>query len=102
MKYKCRSEYENEVVILFNEWWPDPDALQLGSPLQLNEEKAFLVNGVFGNGSQQFPYYTLSVRKGVCTRFRFIAALGEDTCEALNCFSSHSPRPHSQVKDAQK
>lgn len=78
---QCRAEYEDDVVILFNEWWPDPDALQLGSPLLINQEKAFLINGVFGNGTEQFPYYTVDVHQGICSRFRFIAALGEDTCE---------------------
>ena len=60
---------------------PDPDALQLGSPLLINQQKAFLVNGVFGICTQKFPYDSVTVQQGECSKFRSIAALGVDTCE---------------------
>ena len=82
--WKCRSEYQDENVIIFNEWWPNPDALQIGSPLQIHGNRTLLVNGIFGNGSDAFPYYAMEVQGGTCSRLRFIAAMGEDTCESLD------------------
>lgn len=79
----CRSEYQEEEVIVFNEWWPDPDALQLGSPLLIQSRRILLINGVFGNGTEDFPFYVVEVEQGTCSRFRFIAAMGEDTCKPL-------------------
>ena len=66
---------------MFNEWWIDPDLLPTGSVLLNNEFRVQLVNGVWGNGTDDYPYYEVVVQPGKCYRLRWIAAMGEDVGE---------------------
>lgn len=63
---------------MLHEWWQDPDALQLGSPLLVNQFRIHLVNGIFGNGTADFPHYQVQVAPGKRYRLRVIAIMGED------------------------
>ena len=69
---------------MFHEWWTNPDALQKGSPLLVNDFRIHLVNGVFGNGTDEYPFYQLAVNPGKCYRLRMIATMGEDVGDPLH------------------
>lgn len=83
---------------MFHEWWSNPDVLQIGSPLNVNDFRVHLVNGVFGNGTDSYPYYMVQVVPHMCYRMRFIAVMGEDVGKpqgstfhcALPCMRSHA------------
>jgi iron transport multicopper oxidase len=77
-----RAMYQEERVIALSDEWRNPDVClraegaQPGNPVCKEIEKASW-NGVWGDGSDEYPWPMVQVEPGKCYRLRFIGMMGQ-------------------------
>jgi len=76
------SLYQDEMIVTLSDEWQNPDAClkaegaQPGNPVCMEIEKASW-NGVWGDGSDEYPWPKYTVEQGKCYRLRFIGMMGQ-------------------------
>jgi len=76
------SLYTEERVVALSDEWVNPDVClkaegaQPGNPVCAEIQKATM-NGVWGDGSSEYPWPMLTVTPGTCYRLRFIGMMGQ-------------------------
>jgi FtsP/CotA-like multicopper oxidase with cupredoxin domain len=74
--------YDEERIVALSDEWVNPgvclrkEGAQPGNPVCAEIEKATW-NGVWGDGSDEYPWPMVTVEKGKCYRLRFIGMMGQ-------------------------
>lgn len=84
--------YADDQVITLSDWTPDARFTAAAGKWEPTKWQGGLINGQFGDGSDEYPYPLITINSGLCFRLRFINMASRYSPGFFVSISGHTTR----------